>query len=105
MSLFFFQAEDGIRDYKVTGVQTCALPILLPRKRVQWRGVAPGIERAYAVANLLLARAPWVLERSDVRADRARVCPGGAPVEGALDAESAFSSRVVDPAHLDGGAR
>src|SRR5256885_11955999 len=23
----FFQAEDGIRDYKVTGVQTCALPI------------------------------------------------------------------------------
>src|SRR3989454_12379525 len=34
-SFFFFQAEDGIRDYKVTGVQTCALPIwhrsLLPR--------------------------------------------------------------------------
>src|SRR5256885_12201441 len=26
---FFFQAEDGIRDYKVTGVQTCALPISL----------------------------------------------------------------------------
>src|SRR2546426_12815172 len=25
--IFFFQAEDGIRDYKVTGVQTCALPI------------------------------------------------------------------------------
>src|SRR5256885_4004897 len=25
--LVFFQAEDGIRDYKVTGVQTCALPI------------------------------------------------------------------------------
>src|SRR5256885_16954055 len=27
VSFFFFQAEDGIRDYKVTGVQTCALPI------------------------------------------------------------------------------
>src|SRR2546426_4119785 len=26
---FFFQAEDGIRDYKVTGVQTCALPIFI----------------------------------------------------------------------------
>src|SRR5215204_6853919 len=26
--LFFFQAEDGIRDHCVTGVQTCALPIL-----------------------------------------------------------------------------
>src|SRR5688500_19115473 len=28
LCFFFFQAEDGIRDYKVTGVQTCALPIL-----------------------------------------------------------------------------
>ena len=26
-SFFFFQAEDGIRDTSVTGVQTCALPI------------------------------------------------------------------------------
>src|SRR5690606_40680483 len=30
---FFFQAEDGIRDFHVTGVQTCALPIL----DKQWR--------------------------------------------------------------------
>src|SRR5256886_5226810 len=28
--LFFFQAEDGIRDLTVTGVQTCALPIFMP---------------------------------------------------------------------------
>src|SRR5260221_5182150 len=28
--VFFFQAEDGIRDHCVTGVQTCALPISLP---------------------------------------------------------------------------
>src|SRR5437773_8825097 len=27
---FFFQAEDGIRDRDVTGVQTCALPISMP---------------------------------------------------------------------------
>src|SRR5262249_59144462 len=27
VELFFFQAEDGIRDWSVTGVQTCALPI------------------------------------------------------------------------------
>src|SRR5260370_41261919 len=27
MNFFFFQAEDGIRDSSVTGVQTCALPI------------------------------------------------------------------------------
>src|SRR5258708_39718414 len=30
---FFFQAEDGIRDDLVTGVQTCALPIWLPATR------------------------------------------------------------------------
>src|SRR3712207_4166389 len=30
LSLFFFQAEDGIRDIGVTGVQTCALPIFHP---------------------------------------------------------------------------
>src|SRR5256886_8619245 len=32
---FFFQAEDGIRDLTVTGVQTCALPI--SRKLRRWR--------------------------------------------------------------------
>src|SRR6266567_4261559 len=32
---FFFQAEDGIRDLTVTGVQTCALPIL--RRRIETR--------------------------------------------------------------------
>src|SRR2546430_9371861 len=30
LTFFFFQAEDGIRDLTVTGVQTCALPISLP---------------------------------------------------------------------------
>src|SRR2546422_11701626 len=41
--LFFFQAEDGIRDVAVTGVQTCALPISFlgayPYRRVP--GTAP----------------------------------------------------------------
>src|SRR5437667_8698180 len=36
---FFFQAEDGIRDRDVTGVQTCALPIS-PRSRVLPSGAA-----------------------------------------------------------------
>src|SRR5207302_2129816 len=31
---FFFQAEDGIRDFHVTGVQTCALPISSMRQRL-----------------------------------------------------------------------
>src|SRR3712207_6254662 len=36
MDVFFFQAEDGIRDIGVTGVQTCALPI--------WSGISAGTE-------------------------------------------------------------
>src|SRR2546426_11135156 len=35
---FFFQAEDGIRDYKVTGVQTCALPIC-HRRDPRWQSL------------------------------------------------------------------
>src|SRR3712207_8092945 len=40
MFFFFFQAEDGIRDIGVTGVQTCALPIFIARQlhRVYARG-------------------------------------------------------------------
>src|SRR5690606_545422 len=38
-SFFFFQAEDGIRDFHVTGVQTCALPIC---RRRQFRRVRLG---------------------------------------------------------------
>src|SRR5256885_11569816 len=40
---FFFQAEDGIRDYKVTGVQTCALPISGPVGTEQPAGVIYGL--------------------------------------------------------------
>src|SRR5687768_18343205 len=39
--LFFFQAEDGIRDVAVTGVQTRALPISLLPKGMAWR-LQPG---------------------------------------------------------------
>src|SRR5688500_20390987 len=52
--LFFFQAEDGIRDYKVTGVQTCALPISFEqfRSRVHdffVRELVPALERGEIV--------------------------------------------------------
>src|SRR5256885_8546498 len=43
MFVFFFQAEDGIRDYKVTGVQTCALPISAPAKKTK---TASGLSEA-----------------------------------------------------------
>src|SRR3712207_8585608 len=34
VDFFFFQAEDGIRDIGVTGVQTCALPISVGNQRL-----------------------------------------------------------------------
>src|SRR2546430_4315400 len=42
VEFFFFQAEDGIRDLTVTGVQTCALPISAPRRDVDMRHVRDG---------------------------------------------------------------
>src|SRR5205823_8017757 len=38
---FFFQAEDGIRDKLVTGVQTCALPISTPSSQNRSCGAPP----------------------------------------------------------------
>src|SRR5256886_15802404 len=48
---FFFQAEDGIRDLTVTGVQTCALPIFIidfidMRDEPHRRAVLSALERA-----------------------------------------------------------
>src|SRR5690606_39997613 len=42
LSFFFFQAEDGIRDFHVTGVQTCALPILGKSRSSQSHGESAG---------------------------------------------------------------
>src|SRR5207247_7248905 len=54
-TIFFFQAEDGIRDPLVTGVQTCALPIyrLSPTSVYRrFRSPVPA-PRAYCLARLL----------------------------------------------------
>ena len=55
MVSFFFQAEDGIRGYDVTGVQTCALPILVPGSVVLLAG-EPGVGKS----TLLLQLAQYV---------------------------------------------
>src|SRR2546430_11825766 len=47
LCFFFFQAEDGIRDLTVTGVQTCALPIFLSRDS--------NVETAFAAAGTTLS--------------------------------------------------
>src|SRR2546422_3425552 len=74
---FFFQAEDGIRDVAVTGVQTCALPISLP---AILRGgapapspphrAAPGLpchRRHHVVAGAVTCARPAAGERSEER--------------------------------------
>src|SRR5690606_40163360 len=104
-SFFFFQAEDGIRDFHVTGVHTCALPIFADAARaIYWfnplfwilsrrlrresehaadnAALGLGIDRAdYAEALLEISR---FLERSEER----RVGKGsrsrGSPRDGLL---------------------
>src|SRR6266446_8982418 len=49
---FFFQAEDGIRDYKVTGVQTCALPIWLAIPLGITGSIAEAIEAAESALSV-----------------------------------------------------
>src|SRR5207249_9054177 len=58
-SIFFFQAEDGIRDRNVTGVQTCALPISPLRPSEAWVDELHAALRA-APADARAARPPML---------------------------------------------
>src|SRR5205809_7856238 len=66
---FFFQAEDGIRDVAVTGVQTCALPILPQAENCARRLIelAPFRESGYRILMEALERRGNVAERSEER--------------------------------------
>src|SRR2546427_2431817 len=81
---FFFQAEDGIRDLTVTGVQTCALPIS--------SGAARGAPRCGGSGSSLgTALPPWGC------AARCRRAPGTPRAWGVSDREP--SRRRAFPAH------
>src|SRR2546422_4486284 len=56
---FFFQAEDGIRDVAVTGVQTCALPIL---KSDTVGPAVKGVELKFTPQRELLIRSPGLFK-------------------------------------------
>src|SRR5256885_8533440 len=58
---FFFQAEDGIRDYKVTGVQTCALPIL--NATPLWANRHPLSQKRRRSSVIPSRCLPWYLAR------------------------------------------
>src|SRR5690606_40942979 len=74
---FFFQAEDGIRDFHVTGVQTCALPISIlkllmkpPEARKRSRCTGPSLSKR--VTDMPKVRLP---PKPRTTAD----CPAGMP--------------------------
>src|SRR5258708_31386138 len=65
-SVFFFQAEDGIRDDLVTGVQTCALPICLDLAIAEYRTVVYVEREAYAAATLVARMAEGHLHSAPI---------------------------------------
>src|SRR2546430_2794337 len=69
---FFFQAEDGIRDLTVTGVQTCALPI-------------SGLARVAAIDGVSAVADPWSTGSDALRASDGRAALAVVTVTGGLD--------------------
>src|SRR5439155_12247487 len=97
-SSFFFQAEDGIRDGHVTGVQTCALPISGARRRQAHR--APRHRMAAARAIRAPGQRGPTLRMSEGRTSRP---PGGTRAmiakDGAREELTRWRERLVALSH------
>src|SRR2546427_4360333 len=78
LTFFFFQAEDGIRDLTVTGVQTCALPIA-------WRSASAA------------PKAPLTTPRGFIGASRASSRPAVPPRKGSPPFQSFPNSPAPPP--------
>src|SRR5688500_19628902 len=99
----YYQAEDGIREYKVTGVQTCALPIFLgaaaedvlttvPRGSYDFfSGSSMAAAQVSGVAALLLERNPKLTPAQLAAAFR----------ETARRADAADGGGTLEPAEID----
>src|SRR5437867_4962696 len=94
---FFFQAEDGIRDRTVTGVQTCALPICLRMERYE----RPPLGTFHAQAGEPSGR-PRPEPDDDAPDEEAH--PGQADGRGVLEAQRS-EERRVGKEWRSGGAR
>src|SRR2546429_28583 len=100
---FFFQAEDGIRDVAVTGVQTCALPIL-SRERISralvfnraagFRSLAPHRRSSPAVSATHANRA--VFSRLEKPPGAARLAPAGAKIRAPAAGADGIHPRLFD---------
>src|SRR5699024_12005322 len=86
---FFFQAEDGIRDRNVTGVQTCALPIF-PRSRAPMKSRSRSWYLC-AISATVARFAASCISHGTNRTYRSRVCrvevPGNSVSEKARSEE------------------
>src|SRR5256885_16958753 len=95
--IFFFQAEDGIRDYKVTGVQTCALPILLATDAYKQVIGQQNFEMGAVVGFVLLVPAvlAFELDRQIQRKQVALLSARAVPLEPRANAmkDAAFTDR------------
>src|SRR5690606_40741196 len=71
--VFFFQAEDGIRDFHVTGVQTCALPI--STSGIERRGAytSPNPRISGPKARTTCFWLPYLIPRRSRRSEERRV--------------------------------
>src|SRR5713226_5348214 len=105
--VFFFQAEDGIRDVRVTGVQTCALPIAVAAEHAGARaatvaapaGEAIGLGRDRPQHGLRPARQG---ARAASPAGGARARDGAAPAHGDGEPERRWTEDgrdVLVPVH------
>src|SRR5690625_5306468 len=82
LRFFFFQAEDGIRDGHVTGVQTCALPISSPmlaeRERISFGEALRRAEEAPGIATRSLNAVRTFVSMLDDLQEQARSGEGPA---------------------------
>src|SRR5215216_2239948 len=91
---FFFQAEDGIRDDLVTGVQTCALPIS-PKagKTTVLKGIAYGITQNYRDCHVMVA---LIGERPEEVTDWQKTVPDAEVISSTFDEPPEFHTRVAE---------
>src|SRR3712207_8980640 len=94
--IFFFQAEDGIRDIGVTGVQTCALPILIVHATQFFEFIKRIADDATDGNTVRLA--PVLIQpmaAEDVASAVGRI-PVGSPVNGIVEVAGAQQFRLAE---------
>src|SRR5690606_70276 len=96
-TVFFFQAEDGIRDFHVTGVQTCALPIYGVQSYSGRKHLVPDNNPILRAAQIIPLLEDWLRKYSE-RHTSGLVQPQGVvgAVEGGWTNKPAFTPAACD---------